>query len=318
MSRKIVLPSLLLVIALMGCSLPINPSNPTVTPVVSTDVPPTTVPAISSETPTLPPAAGPSDVLRNATYNVMGCDGALHDYTLTDGSYVSGSDPAAINYTSVFLGNMIGYGDLNNDGISDEAVILGLNCGGTGVFTYIAAVLSTADAPLTAATVFIDDRPMINSLSIVNGEILSDIVTHNATDAMCCPSFQTQQGYRLYGDKLILTRMATWNAGAERSIDINAPADLAAVSYPFNVTGSVTVGPFENTLAYAIYTPDNTKVTSGSVMTDSPDAGAPGNFSLPVDLSVAGVFGLVRIEFSELSMADGSVMTLDSVLVNVH
>jgi len=30
------------------------------------------------------------------------------------------------------------------------------------------------------------------------------------------------------------------------------------------------------------------------------------------------VYGLVRIEFSELSMADGSVMTLDSVLVNVH
>ncbi len=89
------------------------------------------------------------------------------------------------------------------------------------------------------------------------------------------------------------------------------------MTYPFTVTGSVTIGPFENTLGYKLYTPDNTLVNSGSVMTDSPDMGAPGNFSLPVDLSMAGVFGLVRIEFVENSMMDGSVMTLDSVLVNV-
>jgi hypothetical protein len=79
----------------------------------------------------------------------------------------------------------------------------------------------------------------------------------------------------------------------------------------------LAVGPFENILAYAVYTSDNTLVTNSSVMTDSPNPGDPGSFSLPVDPSMAGVYGLVRIEFSELSMADGSVMTLDSVLVNV-
>jgi hypothetical protein len=80
----------------------------------------------------------------------------------------------------------------------------------------------------------------------------------------------------------------------------------------------VTIGPFENTLAYSIYTANNDLVTSGFLMTDSPDAGLPGNFSLPVDLTMAGVCGLVRLEFAEYSMADGSLVTLDSVLVNVR
>jgi hypothetical protein len=115
-----------------------------------------------------------------------------------------------------------------------------------------------------------------------------------------------------------LTHRATWSAGTQRAININSPADLAEVSYPFTVSGSVTVGPFENTLAYAVYTSDNTLVTNGSVMTDSPNAGFPGNFSIPINLSMAGVFGRVRIEFVEYSMMDGSVMTLNSVLVNVH
>jgi hypothetical protein len=53
-------------------------------------------------------------------------------------------------------------------------------------------------------------------------------------------------------------------------------------------------------------------------MIDSPEAGLPGNFSLPVDLTMAGVCGLVRIEFAEYSMADGSLVTLDSVQVNVR
>jgi hypothetical protein len=52
-------------------------------------------------------------------------------------------------------------------------------------------------------------------------------------------------------------------------------------------------------------------------MTNSPDVGQPGDFSLPVNLTTAGVTGLVRIEFVEYSMKDGSILTLDSVLVNV-
>jgi len=305
MNRKLILPTLALALTVLACHL--RPGTP---------APSTPSPA---DTPGLPPSAGlTADLLRNATYSLEGCDGAVHSYPLANGSYASGPDSSAAGYISLSLGDLVANGDLNFDEVEDAAVILGVNCGGTGVFTYLLAVLNSGGLPLSTAYVFIDDRPMINSLSITSGEILSDILIHGSDDPMCCPAFQTQQGYRLYGSTLVRTRLATWTGGLERSINVTAPADLASLSYPLTVTGGVMIGPFENTLAYAIYTPDNTLVTSGSLMTDSADAGLPGNFSLPVDLSMAGVFGRVRIEFSELSMMDGSVMTLDSVLVDMH
>jgi hypothetical protein len=302
MNRKLILPALALALAILACNL--QPGTPAPAP---------------TDTPGLPlPAGLTADLLRNATYTLEGCDGAVHSYPLANGAYASAPDSSAAGYTSISMGDLVANGDLNFDGVEDAAVILGVNCGGTGVFTYLLAVLNSGGLPVSTGYVFIDDRPMINSLSIASGEILSDILIHGSDDPMCCPAFQTQQGYRLYGSTLVRTRLATWTGGLERSINVTAPADLASVSYPLTVTGGVTIGPFENTLAYAIYAPDNTLVTSGSLMTDSPDAGLPGNFSLPVDLSMAGVFGRVRIEFSELSMKDGSVMTLDSVLVDVH
>ncbi len=326
MNRKLIFPSLALILALLACSVQINTTNPPPVIITATSIPPITVteaptvPTLPPPPPPLPPA-GPAlsvDMLRNATYDISAFTGTPRTVTLVNGSYVSGSDPAAADYVSVYLGDQAAFGDLNYDGVNDAAVVLGINTGGTGVFTYIAAMLNVGGAPFHAASVFIDDRPMINNLSIANGEILSDNTIHGADDPGCCPSFQVQQGFRLYGSQLVLTRRAAWSSGVQRSININFPTDLSGVGYPFTVSGSVTVGPFENTLAYAIYTSDNTLVTSGSVMTDSPNPGDPGNFSLSVNLSMAGVYGLVRIEFSELSMMDGSVMTLDSVLVNVH
>ena len=311
MKRKLILPALVFALALLACSIQIN----------TTDLPPASI----TESPTLPtlPPLPPSvpeltaDGLRNATYDISDFTGTPRTVTLVNGSYASGPDPAAADYISVYMGDTVAFGDLNYDDVNDAAVILGINAGGTGVFTYIAAVLNIGGAPAHVASVFIDDRPMINSLFIASGEILSDIIIHGADDPGCCPSFQTQQGFRLYGSQLVLTRRATWSAGTLRAINIGSPADLADVIYPFTVSGNVTIGPFENTLAYAVYTSDNTYVTGGSVMTDSPNPGDPGNFSLPVDLSMAGGYGLVRIEFVEYSMMDGSVVTLDSVLVNV-
>lgn len=326
MKRKLILPFLALALALLACSVQINTTNPPHMSITDTLIPP----IIATETPPLPtlppPPLTPSvpelllDSLRNATYDITDFTGTSRTVTLVNGGYASGPDSIAADYLTVYMGDLVAFGDLNYDGVNDAAVILGINTGGTGVFTYIAAVLNISGTPAHVASVFIDDRPMINRLSITSGEILSDIILHGADDPGCCPSMSVEQGYRLANiNELILSRWAGQTTGGlPRAININSPADLANVSYPFTVSGSVTIGPFENTLAYSVYTSDNTLVTNGSVMTDSPDPGDPGSFSLPVNLSLAGVYGLVRIEFSELSMADGSLMTLDSVLVNVH
>ncbi len=318
MNRKLLLPCLALILSILACSVDFNLTDTPPAPVDGTSLPPTEV---TPELPAPPPGtpALTVDALRNATYNIVDFFGSPLTVTLTDGHYASGSDPAAVDYLAVSMGDMIAFGDLNYDGLDDAAVILGINAGGTGVFTYIAAVLSAAGAPLHAASVFVDDRPMIPALSILAGEIRAQTVLHGADDPMCCPSMPMDLGYRLYNfSQLVLTCQAGETpGGAPRQINLSTPADLAVVAYPFTVSGMVTVGPFENTLAYNIYTPDNTLVTGGSVMTDSPNPGDPGAFSLPVELSMAGVNGLVRIEFIEYSMEDGAIMTLDSVLVNV-
>jgi len=326
MNRKLFFPVLAIMIVILACSVQINTTDPPPTSITNTSISPeitiiTEIPDLPALPPPPPPPSVPElslDSLRNAIYDISDFTGTPRTITLVNGGYASGSDPASADFLTAFLGELVAFGDLNYDGVNDAAVLLGINTGGTGTFTYVAAVLNIGGAPVHAASVFIDDRPVIGSLSITSGEILSDNTIHGPDDPMCCPSFQTQQGFRLYGSHLVLTRRTTWFGGTQRAININFPADLANLSYPFTVTGSVTVGPFENTLAYSVYSPDNTLITNGSVMTDSPDAGLPGNFSLPVNLSMAGVYGLVRIEFKELSMADGSVLTLDSVLVNLQ
>jgi hypothetical protein len=322
MNRRPFLLLLALPLAIMACIITSVTGTPETSPTITTEAPGVTspIPATPSA-PALPPTSSSGltlENLRNATYDISAFFGSPLTITLVNGSYLSGSDPAAVDYMSVNMGDMVAFGDLNYDGLSDAAVILAINTGGTGVFTNIASVLDNSGAPSNVASIFIDDRPIINSLAISNGEILADIIIHGSTDPGCCPGFQTQQGFRLYGSQMILTRRASWLAGTQRAININSPADLAVVTYPLTISGSVTVGPFENTLAFKVYTPDNTLVTNGPVMTDSPDAGEPGNFSHTIDLSMAGVYGLVRIEFAELSMKDGSIVTLDSVLVNVH
>jgi hypothetical protein len=130
-------------------------------------------------------------------------------------------------------------------------------------------VLNNSGAPVFAASAFINDRPMINSLSIVNGEILSDFILHNADDPMCCPTLQTRQGYRLFGSQLVRTRWVTWTPdNHERTITVNSPADGADVTNPFTVSGDVTIAPFENNLVYRIYLPDGTLANESSLMVD--------------------------------------------------
>jgi hypothetical protein len=306
--NRIILPLVLvLLLTSSACSLPSAIPATSSTPELPISTPTTTIPGLSVE------------MLRNAEYTITGFSDSPRTIKLVDGSFASGPDPAVIDYISIRMGNLVAFGDLDGDSVLDAAVILAINTGGTGVFTYIAAVLNLDGSPVHVASILVDDRPLINTLSIVSSEILAESVVHRADDPMCCPSLPVDQGFRLFNNNmLVITNWAGQTGeGQPRTIIITSPADLTTVSYPFTVSGNVSVGPFENNLAYNIYSADNTLVTSGSVMTDSPNPGDPGNFSLPVDLSMAGVTGLIRIEFIEYGMQDGSILTLESLLVYV-
>jgi len=80
-------------------------------------------------------------------------------------------DPAQTGYVSVTLGEKIAFGDLNADGVNDAAITIAENYGGSGCLCFGVAVLNQGGQPNPVATALIDDRPMINDLSIKNGEI---------------------------------------------------------------------------------------------------------------------------------------------------
>ena len=315
MNRKIILPLLALALAIAACqSQPAAPAPATSAAPPATD---TALPAVPTDT-TVPVPAAPTsltvDMLRNGTYHAPAFD---HTVTLVNGAYSNGSstDPY-----SVQMLDLVAFGDLNGDGVGDAAILLVENGGGTGQFESVIVVLDSGGAATQAGEAQLGDRAQIKSMNIASGTLALDMLVQGPNDPMCCPSLPETQSYRLAANKLWLTRLTSLTPDAhERSISIVSPADNSNVSNPFTISGSVTISPFENTLAYRIYLPDGTKVNESSLMVDSAGvAGGPGTFSQNFDLSSAGISGPLIVQFLDLSAADGTTLAMSSVVLNLH
>ena len=141
------------------------------------------------------------NALKNATYQGIYDD----PVTLTDGKYegepfVEGS---AMRPTLTYVD--AAWGDLTGDGVDDAVVFLAEASGGSGVFTYLAAVVDQDGQPVNAASVMVGDRTDINELKIENGEIVAKILTQGPDDPMCCPTQNMIKKYALQGDQLAET-----------------------------------------------------------------------------------------------------------------
>jgi hypothetical protein len=143
------------------------------------------------------------NALRNATYQ------GIYDepVQLVEGGYEgepfvpdSASRPIV---TFVDAEGYYAFGDLNGDGARDAAVILAENSGGSGVFIYLAAVVSQDGTPSNVATQFLGDRVQLQSLEIDQGQIVVTMVTQGPDDPMCCPSVEVTLRYRLEDDQLV-------------------------------------------------------------------------------------------------------------------
>jgi hypothetical protein len=315
MNRLIILPIFALALAVMACQIQSATPTPAIpTPTSSTDTP---LPPVPTDTPvpaTSVPAVLTLDMLKNGTYHAPVYDRTV---TLVNGAYSAGSGADAY---SIQMLDVVASGDLNGDGVGDAAIILVENGGGSGEFESVVAVLDSGGAASQAGQAQLGDRVKINSMTIASGTIVLDLLVQGPNDGMCCPSQPETQSYRRVGNTLWLTRLTSRTPdNHERSISINSPADGADVSNPFTVSGSVTIAPFENTLAYRIYLPDGTKVNESPLMVDSGGiAGGPGTFSQTFDLSNAGITGPVILQFLDLSAADGSALAMGSVVLTVH
>ncbi len=122
---------------------------------------------------------------------------------LADGEYREQAAPGSATETVVTLTDQIAVGELN--GQPAAAVILLTDPGGSGTFYDLAVVVEREGELVNVATAALGDRVQIGSLSIENGQIIVEMVTHGQDDPMCCPTKQVVQTYDLQGDQLVQT-----------------------------------------------------------------------------------------------------------------
>jgi len=134
----------------------------------------------------------------NATLHTEYAESAA-TVTLTNGRYRSPDGDL-----QVMLLPPVVFGDLTGDTIPEAAAVLLSEPGGSGSFYDLVVVAATPSGPRQLAATFLGDRVDIESLMIVDRQILMQLVTQGPADPMCCPSRREARTYALVGDSLAL------------------------------------------------------------------------------------------------------------------
>ena len=238
------------------------------------------------------------------------------DVQLTDGKWSENQADGSIQ--TVNLDEHFAVGDLNLDGVQDAALLIAEAMGGTGVFYSIIVMVSENGGYQQTNSKYVDDRPIVHSIEIVDGEIILNVNIHGPNDAMVDPTVNATRIFRLFNNRLIIWRQTQLlDDGKVRSIEIESPIDYEEVSGEVVLKGSMPIAPFENTLLLNLYGEYTLGTFANSLMVTSADVGMPATFSTTIPLGTFKPGELVRIQLVEVSMADGSVLALDTVVVKV-
>lgn len=320
------LPLTLLIMAALACALPFEIFTP---PPLATPQPPlgaTSTPQLATPIPSLtpvPPTPNP-DTPAITFEQVASMQVYAPTYqqtvTLVNGVYDNPGDPVTMaGRLYVALLPEHATGDLNGDGAEDLAVMLAENGGGSGTFVSLIVFLNRGGMPVQTAQTLIDDRPAINALSIADGQITVDAIIHGFEDPGCCPTFDVTQAYRLFGNRLVRMRLSSRTpAGDVRIITLDSPQEGQRVSGVVRLTGSVTIAPFENNLACVIFDAQtDAQLAAYPCLVNAPDLGAPGTFDIQIPLDSVPAGRLIRIELQDQNMADGSLLAMTAVTLQV-
>lgn len=306
------------VVALLAaCVPPTEPQPPTPLSPTWTPRPSETpfAPVPDEPTPSALPGSLTPESIRHARY-VLGGRGIVETVQLANGIYQGGQ---GAEYASVWLLDPLAFGDLNGDGAEDAVALVAENYGGTGVFVYLVVFLNQNGQPQFYLNRLVDDRPIVNTLTIQGDDILLDVVLHGFEDPGCCPSLRVVDRYRLETTELVLRQRTSFTPGGlERRVTIDSPRDGETVSGSVRLVGSVTIAPFEANLACRIYDSRGAELAAQPFMVSAPDMGAPGTFDHSVDLSAIPSGTVVRIELQDVSMADGSLLAMNSLVLTVR
>jgi hypothetical protein len=279
----------------------------------------TTAPQVTPDIPMLTAPAGTGvmqDTLSLTSFNnaEIYCPQAQKTVQLTNGKYEGGT---GADYLLAQLMPQAAFGDINEDGREDAVLLLAENMGGSGTFVSLIAMIATDSGFSQSTAVLVDDRPLINALTLDGSRIVLDAVIHGVSDAMADPTMKVVEQYAYANQSLVLTRFDSTISDTARSITIDTPTAGQEVTGPVEVKGSMPIAPFENTLMYTIYDETNTVIDQGAFMVTAADMGAPATFDNQITLPAAASGTKLRIELKEVSMADGSTLCLNSVEVVV-
>lgn len=269
--------------------------------------------ATTTETPTLQPVMVSLDLFKNS---LIFAPELKKSVPLTDGKWseiqLDGSRQM------VMLDDRFAIGDLNSDGVEDAVLLFVESMGGSGVFYSVATFINEGGTFVQKGSAFIDDRPIVHSIQTINGEIQLNANVHGLNDPMVDPTVNLTKTYRLIGNRLVTFRQTQLLAdGKVREINITSPVDFSEASGSTTITGDMPIAPFENTLLVQVFNEKNTASFTSSIMVNAVDVGQPATFSVNVPLDKFAAGDLVIIQLVEVSMADGSNMTLDSVILTV-
>lgn len=103
---------------------------------------------------------------------------------LKDGYFEETISPDTATKTKIWLGRERVLGDLNGDRLDDAVVTLIVDSGGSGLFTYLTAVISEDGKSKPIGSVFIGDRIIVSSLIIRKGEVIVEFLTRGADEPM--------------------------------------------------------------------------------------------------------------------------------------
>jgi heat shock protein HslJ len=137
--------------------------------------------------------------LRNAEY--LSLHTSSGGASLADGSYRERIVPGTASEVVVNLTRHIAYGQLDNR--EAATVVLITQTGGTGVFYDLAVMVNQGGRAVNLAVANLGDRIRIESLAIVDDEIVVGMVSHGPGDPMCCPTRNVVAHYSLVGTALI-------------------------------------------------------------------------------------------------------------------
>lgn len=120
-------------------------------------------------------------------------------YKLEDGHFEQGQ--SIENFVNIRLDSSA-FGDLNDDGLLDAAVILVANYGGSGFFYELTALINDGAAFHQTNSLELGDRVKIEKLRIDQGKIIINMLTHGPNDPSCCPSKKAVLFFKLRNGQL--------------------------------------------------------------------------------------------------------------------